>query len=293
VLSTGNDDRTNITDTQWLNALNLFTFDMGPGQVVAPGRTSTAGHTQLISHAEARNRVALLDLTDSASSSTLIANVGTSRFAAAFAPWLQIPGLVAGAPRTVPMSALVAGLIARNDPSLGTNHAAAGRFGLSNYGIGVSQAAWDDPTRQTLNSSGVNVVRLLNGSVTVFGWRSTTNAVSDPNWIDFGNSRQYMKLSAELNQVGQNYLFETIDGQQGKTVGGFHDALAGVLLAHYVAGELFGDTPDAAFFVDTGPTVNTLARIAALELHAVCSVKMSPFAEHVVIQIVKRSIQEV
>lgn len=291
-LSTGTDDRNNITDTSWLNALNLFSVDLGPGQVVAPGRTTTTGHSQLIDHAESSNRVAILDLTDSSSSSTLISNVATSRFAAAFAPWILIPGLVTGTFRTVPPSAVICGLVARNDPSLGANHAAAGRFGLSNYAVGLSQPAWDDSTRTALNSSGVNVIRQLFGTITVYGWRSTTNAVSDSNWIDFGNARQFMKLSAELDQVGQNYLFEDIDGQNGRTIGGFHDALAGVLMEHYNTGQLFGATPDAAFQVDTGSSVNTLETIANLELHAICYVKMSPMAEYVLIQIVKRSVEE-
>src|SRR5262249_15597235 len=70
-LATGADDRTNITDTQWLNALNLFTPDLGPGQVMAPGRTSDIGHTQLADHAKNYNRVALLDLPDTALKGTL------------------------------------------------------------------------------------------------------------------------------------------------------------------------------------------------------------------------------
>jgi hypothetical protein len=47
-----------------------------------------------------------------------------------------------------------------------------------------------------------------------------------------------------------------------------------------------------AFTVDTGPAVNTLQTLANLELHAACRVKMSPFAEWVQIQVVKRSITQ-
>jgi hypothetical protein len=293
-LSAGSDDRNNITDTQWASAYLLFAKDLGPGQVVGVGRTATAGHDQLVAHAEANNRVALLDLIDSNSEATLAGNVSRSRFAAAFAPWVQIPSLVSGGtPRTVPASALIAGLVARNDPSLGANHPAAGRYGLSNYAVGLSQPAWNDSTRTTLNNDGIDVIRQLYGTVTVYGWRSTVDRIADPDWIDFGNARLFMKLSAELDQVGQNYLFEEIDGQHGQTIGGFHDALAGVLLQHYTEGELFGDTADQAFQVDTGPSVNTLATIADLELRAICYVKMSPFAEHVIIQVVKRSVEEV
>lgn len=291
-LSAGSDDRSNITDTQWLNAINEFSIDLGPGQVCAPGRTTTNGHDQLVDHAETNGRVALLDLTDTATVATLAANVSKSRMAGAFAPWVQIPGLVSNTVRTVPPSALIAGLLSRNDPSLGAGHAAAGRFGIANYCIGLSQAEWSDANREALNGDGINVIRVMYGAITNYGWRSTVDPVGDPDWISFGYGRLFMKLWAELNVVGQNFVFEEIDGQQGKTIASFHDALAGTLMHHYNSGELFGDTPDQAFAVDTGPAVNTLASIAALELRAVCYVKMSPFAERVEIMIVKRSIQE-
>jgi hypothetical protein len=130
------------------------------------------------------------------------------------------------------------------------------------------------------------------GGIRVYGWRSTTDPVTDVPWIDFGNSRLFMDLSAELNSVGENFVFAEIDGQNGTTIGSFHDALAGVLLEHFNRGELFGNSADQAFSVDTGNGVNTLVTIAALELHAVCAVRMSPFAEYVQIEIVKRQITQ-
>lgn len=296
-LSAGTDDRSNITDTQWLNALNLFSNDLGPGQVLAPGRTSDTGHSQLTDHAEANNRVALLDLADTATVATLesAAAAVSSRFGAAFAPWIVVPGLtsVPGSTRTVPPSALVAGLIARNDPSYGPNRPAAGNAGISRFATGLSQVAWTDANREALNDNSVNVIRSMFGGVRVYGWRSLTDPVTDASWIDFGNARLFMSISAELDAVGENFMFDEIDGQNGETIGNFHSALAGVLLDHYNRGELFGDTADQAFNVDTGASVNTLQTIAANELHAVCSVKMSPMAEYIAIEIVKRQVSEV
>ena len=72
----------------------------------------------------------------------------------------------------------------------------------------------------------------------------------------------------------------------------FSAALGGCLLQHYQAGDLFGDTADQAYRIDTGPTVNTLSTLANNELHAIISLKMSPFAEYIVIQIVKRQITQ-
>lgn len=293
-LSAGTDDRGSIVDASWLAAENLFTADLGPGQVMAPGRTSSVGLGQLISHAEANNRVALLDLPDIYTEATLEADAQAvgSRFAASFAPWVIVPGVTSGSTRTVPPSALVAGLIARNDPSLGPNRPAAGLAGISRYATGLSQVPWTDTVRGNLNVNGVNVIRSMFGSIRVYGWRSMTDPVTDANWIPFGNARLFMAISGELEAVGENFVFDEIDGQNGETIGNFHSALAGVLLNHYNKGELFGDTADLAFSVDTGPSVNTLDRIANNELHAVCAMKMSPMAEWIQTEIVKVQVSQ-
>lgn len=291
-LSAGLDDRTNVTDAQWLAALTAITADLGPGQVSAPGQTSVTRHSQLVTHAINNNRVALLDLIDSPTVGTLTGNLPSfstsTRFAAAFAPWVVIPGVTSSSTRTIPPSPLIAGMIARNDPTLGVDAAAAGRQGVSNYAIHLSQNNWDDITRQTLNAGGVNVVRQIGSEILNYGWRSLADPVNDQNWLDFGNARLYMGLSDELNAIGDTYVFLNIDGQQGTTVADFHNDIAAALLVHYNQGDLFGDTSDDAFIVDTGVGVNTLQTIANLELHAVVQVRMSPFAEYVMIQVVKR-----
>jgi hypothetical protein len=60
----------------------------------------------------------------------------------------------------------------------------------------------------------------------------------------------------------------------------------------YLAGSLFGTTPDEAFFVDVGETVNTPTTIANNELHAVIQLRMSPFGEEITIEIVKVLVTE-
>lgn len=294
-LSAGTDDRGNITDTQWANALALFSSDLGPGQVSAPGRTGSAAWTQLTGHALNNNRVAILDSQNIATVATLQSDAEgiNSRFAAMFAPWVVIPGLVtaAGSLRTAPPSGLIAGLIARNDPTVGTNRPSAGVYGASQFVSNLSQNSWTDTERASLNGSGVNVIRRFNG-IRVYGWRSTADPVSDTNWLDFANVRLYMQLIAEFNQIGENFVFDEIDGLNGTTIGGFRAGLGGVCAQHYNQRELFGDTPEQAFFVDT-TTPNTTATLAANELHAVVNVKMAPMAEWVQIQVVKRQLSEV
>ena len=294
LLSAGNDDRANITDAQWAAALNLFGPALGPGQVSQPGRTTSVAFNQIKTHVEANNRVGLLDLPNSPSSAVLKSAAAgvTSRFCASFAPWTVIPGLTVGTVRTVPPCALIAGLIASNDPSLSTNTPAAGNEGISSYCTDLSQPDWDDPTRTDLNNNACNVIRRMLGGIRNYGWRALVNPTSDPSWVNFGNGRLYMDLSAELNAIGENYMFDQLNGQNGSTINLFGAALGGAMLAHFQAGDLFGDTAAQAYRVDTGPTVNTLQTLANNELHAIVTVKMSPFAEAVMIQIVKRQITQ-
>lgn len=293
-LSAGNDDRANITDAQWAAALALFTSDLGPGQVTEPGRTSATAYGQLIAHVEANNRVAILDGADTPTEATLLAAAGAqqSRFAAYFAPWVRIPGVVSGTTRSVPPSALVCGKIAANDPALGVNRPSAGNAGISNYATGLSQPAWDDATREALNAGGVNVIRMYPSGVRIYGWRSLADPVADVNWLPFSNARLFMQIQAELNSGAENYVFAEVDGLNGETLSGFHDMIAGVGMAHFQARELFGDTADQAFNVDTSAAVNTPQTLQNLELHGVLQVRMAPFAEWVDIQVVKRALTD-
>ena len=63
--------------------------------------------------------------------------------------------------------------------------------------------------------------------------------------------------------------------------------LRAMLVPFYESGALYGETAEDAFEVNVGQQVNTPETIAAGELHAVLEVRMSPFAEKVVIEIVK------
>jgi len=298
-LTGGTDDNTNITEANWTTALGKFTNDLGPGQVAMPGRTTPAAQANLMAHAATFNRVALIDGTDSGSKATLksvamgLRGVPNARHAAFFAPWAVVPGIIAGTTRTVPWSAIEAGIIARNDAANSPNIAAAGiQYGQALYPIALSQPKFSDADREELNSTGVNMAVQQFGGIMAYGYRTLTDPNLDPNWLQFSNARLYMAIVAQADAVGENYVFSQIDGK-GVTIGAFGGALASMLNVFYNEGSLYGDSPDAAFAVDVGPSVNTPETISAGELHAVLRVKMSPFAELVVIEIVKRLITDI
>jgi hypothetical protein len=95
-----------------------------------------------------------------------------------------------------------------------------------------------------------------------------------------------MAIVAQANAIAERYVFKQMDGR-GVLIADFGGELSGMLVPFYEAGSLYGTTAQEAFSVNVGAQVNTPETIANGELHAVISLRMSPFAELVVIEIVK------
>jgi len=292
-LAGGDDDRTNITDAEWLAALNRFTAGYGPGQVSAPGRTTGAGHLQLDNHANVFNRVSYDDAPDTGVVGTLVAAAAArragadARYGGLFGPWAIVPGVAPGTTRTVPYSAVVAGQTARlAAQGVSPNVAPAGENGIAQYAIGLSQDAWTDADRETLNDAGFNVVRLHRGAFRTYGFRTAVDPTIDDTWLELTNSRLYMLIAALGDAIAEKYVFAQLDGRRFK-ISEFNGELTAMLIPFYVAGSLYGETFDEAAVVDTGPQVNTEETIAARELRAIIAIRMSHFGELVTIEISK------
>jgi phage tail sheath protein FI len=277
-------------------ALARFEYGMGPGQVALPGFTSSVAHAELLEHADANRRVVLLDLTDTPDDTTLAAQIEAlsddtrSRYAMALAPWISYPAEAAGAQVTVPFSGIQAALIARADAASGNpNQPAAGANGVHRLSLGLSQEYADD-VREALNNLGVSLAKVKYNSVRTYGYR-TAAGPADTNWLWFGNSRVVMAIAHECDAVAENYVLRQIDGRR-QIFAALETDLRGVLLRYFNLGALYGENPQDAFAVDTGPAVNTIDTIKAGEIHAVVRVKCSPAAEWVQIDIVKVPIEQ-
>lgn len=307
-LAGGDDDRAAIEDEDRAASLDLLTADLGPGQVLYPGATTTAMYTALLEHAEERNRTALLDGADTATVSTLTAAAATLRALGTpagcgglFAPWAIVKGPTAGTTTTLPYSIIQAGLIARRDsetydPQHGVanpNDPAAGvhdNAGVSRTAVSLSQEAWPDTDRETLNEAGVNVVRVVYDQVVTYGYRTLANPVTDELNIWLSNRRIDMAILAAEAAIGEEFNFRQIDGR-GRLLSEFKSALVGrVLLPYYGVGALFGETPEDAFHVETGDQVNPDAQLAEGLVKAVTEAKRSPLAERVALLYVKEEL---
>lgn len=282
-------------------ALALFNANYGPGQISFPGSTDATTQQDLLNHALAFNRVALVDAPNTATASTILSAASTLSYAATdasygamFGPWLTVPGVVNTNPsatsgivfsRTVAPSAFAAAKMAQNDVGNDANVPAAGALnGAANYVSGVSQT-YAQTDLANLNAAGVNVVRVVpsTGGIALYGYRSLA---VDPRWKFLNNVRFRMQVVTDLDAIAEGYVFQEIDGK-GHIFAKLAGSIAGKLQNYWLRGSLYGATPNDAFGVNTGTQVNTPATIAAGQINAQVNLKMSPFGEFVTINVVK------
>jgi hypothetical protein len=280
------------TTADLIACLDKFTDSLGPGQVSAPGQTDPLLAQALLDHTVDHNRVALLEAPaglDAAGLQSYAAGLRSqagARSGALFAPLAVIPGIAGGTTRLVGWSSVEAGIIARNDSrGLNPNEPAAGVNGASSYAIDL-ETRFTDAEYTTLNDASVDMAQYRWGALETYGYRTLVDPAQVPQWWNFGNARLEMAIEADAGAIAERYVFSQMDGR-GKMIAQFGGDLRAMLVPFYEQGSLYGATPEEAFQVNVGPSVNTPDTIANGELHAVIMVKMSPFAEYVLIEVVK------
>jgi hypothetical protein len=275
-LSSGTDDRANITQTQVNAALaNLFT-DLGPGQVSSPNWQTSTAHLALLGHAATYGRFALCDPVDTTTLSTVTTNAAALKgsangsYGALYHPWVQIPSLTTGgSARSVPPSALVAGKIAQNDPTDTPSQSPAGQWGTAQFAANVN-TTWarvpaGSSNADTLADAGVNLIVIKNGAVMIYDiW---TLAATDDEFQQVGVSRWRMQTVAQIRSEADSEIFARINRN---TLTYWKGAAEGILLRQYGDNQLFGDLnndrPDTAFNVDVD-TPNTATTINAGQMN--------------------------
>jgi phage tail sheath protein FI len=283
-LSGGTYDSTEVETVDWETAFALFDEELGCGNCSAPGITAEATLKIVEGHAEANNRTAILDLPNTGVKVTLISEAAPlkkatgARRSALYVPWATIPGIAAGAPRTVPYSAVQAGIFARNDASSSpppVGEPSAGTNGQPRYAHGLTHE-WTKQEREELNNANINVARTVaTGAIETYGNR-TLAPESEPAWQEVSSARLFMYIDAEGEALLESAVFKNIDPKNIllSTIEGdltsFLKSLGGALYSYSVS---------------TGPDVNTEATKKAKEVRANVEVKPSEIAENVVLNL--------
>jgi hypothetical protein len=283
-----------ITTTQVREALDRVTPDLGPMQVVTPGRSTDASNTELLDYArDSRDRTALLEIADGLAASAIAASgaalralgagaEGAPRHGGAWAQNATGPGLVPGSTRSVPWAIVQAGLIARLERQEGhPNVAPAGDMGVPQWATDVSRV-FTDAERDQVFDAGVNVVgRYLNAPRNLTFRTLEREGVSE--WVDLAHTRVDRAVRAAAFDVGRAMGHQVITR---KTINRFGTLLRQRIMPLWEAGALFGDTADEAFRVEVD-SVNDAESIAAREVNVEVGLKMSEHAEQVNVTIAK------
>lgn len=290
----GDSDEANITATEIAAALARLKPELGPGIVSLPGMTSSASHEALLAHAVEVKRPAWCDLVNTAedaahvSAASALGTQEGARMAGLLWPWVRIPGLAVGTVRVVPPSAIASGLAAR---ASATGHSPgdpiAGELGETDYALGLSQEELSDASRETYNDAGITVLVSRLGRVRIYGNRTLTNALTDPSWAQFSQSRVVGAVAAIAEEVSQRFFMKKLDGR-GFSLRDYGMSLKGEACSpFYDNGDLYGETPEEAFQVDVSDNVNPPQDLANGKLRARISLRTSPGADMITLEIVK------
>lgn len=289
VTLTGGTDDPAWTDVQLPTALEQFPYELGPGQVSVPGSTDTSTCVAVAKHTNDTYRVGLFDLpdvTDPAQTaltlSTLYDTPGI-RNMLGVGPFVSYPSETPPASILIPPAGVASGIVARCDKSGDPSVSAAGADGYSARALGLSQV-YSDSDREELNGLGAALFKEVYGQVRLYGYR-TMAGPGETNWLFFQESRVIMMIAHEANAVLEEYVLKTMDGKM-QILSRVNTALTGVCSRFWVAGSLFGETAGSAFRVDT-TSPNSLATMAAGELHANILLKTSKLAEWIVLNLIK------
>lgn len=250
---TSGTDGTAPTGAQVTAALDQFGAALGPGHVVLPASQDTALGLLAAAHAATHNRIATLDGADTDLVATLTAQAATLAAGGhgdaidLVTPFLLASGVAAGTARIVPASALRLARQAVNDGSgLSPNQPAAGRFGQASYASAVTRA-WTDGDRETLNDAGVNVVRVIDGDVRLYGARTLASLATDPAGIRLGSARLRMAIVEVCRAEGERVAFEEVTevalgNLEGNITGAVKRYIGSLYLFTVAAALVDGDT---------------------------------------------------
>jgi len=292
-------------ETNAAAALDLIPATLGPGQVAVIGEAPGAAmYGALQAHADANNRIALLDVASTDNTAALLATEGA--FAQAltskenvglFGSWVNVPaptGVVGGSARTVPASAVIAALCNRVDQQIGAN-------GIANYNQPAGGKSFPlqfatgfvfDPTtsadQTTVKSAACNFFHDAWGTLENYSFLTPlytgTPITTTPFW-QLNCSRARMWLKAQAQVLGEKYYMKDIDGQ-GKLAAQLAADLSDLCYKLWQAGGLYGETSADAYSVNVGVSINNNGTAATGTLNAEVDARFSQYADTVNITLV-------
>jgi uncharacterized protein len=254
-----------------------------------PGDTTTADQAALLTDAaNMEDRFVILDGVQAPANfqiASIQGSTGNSSYAGMYFPWISVfdpseqvmnptgPGTV-----MVPPSGHVAGVCARVDANRGVFKAPANEVisGALDVQFRLAKADQDG-----LNPGGVNVIRSINGNITIWGAR-TLGGDANGDFKYVSTRRFYNFLRKSIYEGTQFVVFEPNSPALWQRI---IRSVSDFLLNQWRDGALFGDTPKQAYFVKCDEETNPPSEIAAGKVTTEIGVAIVQPAEFVIFQI--------
>lgn len=290
-LTGGNDNHQDYGATDMDQFLSEFEDEMlGAGQVCIPGFSADSS-AALVAHAEAFNRLALIEpaIGNSYSNATPQAVLGTlSSYAAVYYPWVQMNAVDgSGDKKFYPPTIFAAGACAQVDRTIGTHKAPANitipiALDVERNSDGTSVI--NDSVREFLNGKNTNVIAPIAGEgIKIYGARVCHPA--GETRVRFVHERRMLNLIYYTAKVGYAWAVFSIVDAAGRLFRDLRSSGKTFLRNLWKAGALYGKTEDEAFIVTADESNNPAEELEAGKVHVQLGVKLSPTAEMVIINI--------
>lgn len=299
--TTGDDG--SVVEADFTGALDLFTEEFGAGAVAIPGladgTTDNTVWDAIANHCAANNRIALLSFaagTSASSAASTSTAYGASdntnhEYLAFYHPWITVPS-GSGVNLTVPPEGYVAAKRSKAHNSVGSWQPYAGVSTDASFANGV-ESALSRSEATTLDNARVNAIRVINGSVRIYGARSHSTDTAQWRFITHRDTINYIVDRAYV--ALEPLVFSTINGR--KTIyADISSALKGVMEPIRIAGGLYegfdanGKQLDYGYTIKVDDSLNPIADLETGLVKAQLGVRVSSVGDKIDVSLIKSNL---
>jgi hypothetical protein len=278
------------------NALNVFTSNLGPGAVCTPGHYDSSLRTALIAHAADNNRIAIMSFAkddtyeDAITDVASFSGVDNAEFGAFFYSWVKKPN--GALTMVVPPEGYVCGKRAKIHNQFGAWNPYAGERTEATYVTSTYQTV-SKTAADALDAGFINPIRVINGTVRVYGARSASDDTSN---FRFVMAREVLnQITYEAEAALEGLLFLPIDGRKS-TFARVQATLVAIMDRIRLGGGLYeafdanGRQIDYGYTVQVNDANNPLTQLATGVIKAKIGARVSSIGDTIEVEITKSNL---
>ncbi len=298
----GGDDGA-IGESDFTNALALFTEEFGAGAVSIPGIADGSSDATLWdaikAHCVTNKRIGILSLHSDASVLAAIAaseGYGASdntnhEYVAMYYPWVKIPS-GSGVNLTIPPDAYVAANRSKAHNRIGSWQPFAGVSTESSFVNGIATAIGRTDS-QNLDNARMNAIRVINGTVRIYGARSHSTNLAQWRFITHRDTVNYVVERCEI--ALEPLVFSTINGRR-TVYSDIGSALKGVMEPIRIAGGLFegfdqnGKQVDYGYTIKVDDSLNPISQLETGLIKAQVGIRVTSIGDKIEVTLIKSNL---